>query len=129
MELYVGGKAQGKLAYVKQRHESEKVVVVEGPDAPNLRTLRKEDWVVWHGFHLWVRERMEKKQELETMLFQIVDGCLHLSIISDEVGNGIVPLSEEEREYRETVGRLLCKLAEKADRMERIICGVGQKIK
>ena len=50
-------------------------------------------------------------------------------IISDEIGNGIVPLEHEEREYRETTGRLLCELAEKADRVERIVCGIGERIK
>ena len=50
-------------------------------------------------------------------------------IISDEIGNGIVPMEHEEREYRELTGRLLCELANKADRVERIVCGIGERIK
>ena len=50
-------------------------------------------------------------------------------IICDEVGNGIVPLDSFEREYRERLGWLLCEIAAKAERVERIVCGIGQRIK
>ena len=50
-------------------------------------------------------------------------------IICDEVGSGIVPLDSFEREYRERLGRLLCEIAAKAERVERIVCGIGQRIK
>ena len=50
-------------------------------------------------------------------------------IISDEVGNGIVPIEAFEREYRERTGRILVELAKKAEEVERVICGIGQKIK
>lgn len=50
-------------------------------------------------------------------------------IISDEVGNGIVPMEKEERAYREVLGRILIEAASKADRVERVICGLGQRIK
>ncbi|MBP6421033.1 MAG: bifunctional adenosylcobinamide kinase/adenosylcobinamide-phosphate guanylyltransferase, partial [Agathobacter sp.] len=42
---------------------------------------------------------------------------------------GIVPLDSFEREYRERLGRLLCEIAAKAERVERIVCGIGQRIK
>ena len=50
-------------------------------------------------------------------------------IISDEIGNGIVPMDAFEREYRERTGRILVDLANKAEEVERVICGLGQKIK
>ena len=56
-------------------------------------------------------------------------GLQPLSSLGDEIGNGIVPMEHEEREYRELTGRLLCELANKADRVERIVCGIGERIK
>lgn len=50
-------------------------------------------------------------------------------IISDEIGNGVVPMDTFERKYREETGRLLIKLAEEAEEVERILCGIGQRIK
>lgn len=50
-------------------------------------------------------------------------------IICDEIGNGIVPIEPFEREYRERVGRILVQLAKRAEGVERVICGIGQRIK
>lgn len=50
-------------------------------------------------------------------------------IICDEVGLGIVPADKEERIYRQAVGRLCCRLAERADSVERVFCGIGMRIK
>lgn len=36
---------------------------------------------------------------------------------------------KNERIYREKTGRLQCMLAQKADEVIRVICGVGQRIK
>lgn len=59
----------------------------------------------------------------------MLDAYRDCIIICDEVGNGIVPASPAEREYRERVGRILITLAQKAEEVERVICGIGQKLK
>ncbi len=48
-------------------------------------------------------------------------------LISDEIGNGIVPMDAFEREYREQTGRILIELAKEAEEVTRVICGIGQK--
>lgn len=50
-------------------------------------------------------------------------------LICDEVGGGIVPMKKEDRIYRETVGRALCCAVKKSDRVERVMCGIGQCLK
>ncbi len=57
------------------------------------------------------------------------ENCPNCVIISDEIGNGIVPVDAFERTYRERTGRILVQLAGQAEEVERVICGVGQKIK
>ena len=54
------------------------------------------------------------------------DNCV---IISDEIGNGIVPMDKKEREYRERTGRILAEIAKMADEVVRVVCGIEQKIK
>ena len=46
-----------------------------------------------------------------------------------EVGNGIVPLDPGERAWREAVGRLSCALAERADAVVRMVCGIPVVLK
>ena len=110
MELYIGGYAQGKLAYVQEKYK--------GQDALSVKDL-----------HLWVKQLLQEKKPAEEIVLQYCREHPDCIFICDEIGNGIVPLAAEEREYRERVGRLLITLAKEAKTVERIVCGIGQKIK
>lgn len=110
MKLYIGGYAQGKLSYVQQKHKGEKAPIV-------------------NDLHLWVKQLLKEQKPAEEIVLQYYKEHPDCIFICDEIGNGIVPMEAEEREYRERVGRLLITLAEEAETVERIICGIGQKIK
>ena len=46
-----------------------------------------------------------------------------------EVGSGVVPLGRDERAWRERAGRLACELAQRADRVVRMVCGIPTDLK
>ena len=46
-----------------------------------------------------------------------------------ELGGGIVPIDPEEREKRERAGRLACLLAERAEVVVRVFCGIPKVLK
>lgn len=50
-------------------------------------------------------------------------------VIATEVGGGVVPMDADERRYREQAGRLACLLAERADTVVRVCCGIPQVLK
>ena len=50
-------------------------------------------------------------------------------VISTEVGGGVVPVDAGERSAREAAGRLACLLAERADTVVRVFCGLPMAIK
>lgn len=50
-------------------------------------------------------------------------------VICNEVGCGVVPMAPDERAWRETVGRACCALAQVADKVIRVQCGIGVVIK
>ncbi len=50
-------------------------------------------------------------------------------VIMNEIGCGIIPLEKSEREWRETVGRAGCILAEKTETVYRVCCGIATIIK
>ena len=133
MKLVIGGYAQGKLKYVLEKYNLRNgsvwdAVLPDQEEGMNDLVLLDKTMIINH-FHLWVKERIlaDGCPEEETMAF--LDVCRDCIIICDEVGNGIVPMEPFEREYRERVGRLLIRLAEQAEEVERVICGIGQKIK
>ncbi len=127
MKLVIGGYAQGKLTYVLEKYGLQEDVVWDGilPDD----ALYGQKTVVINHLHSWVRERILDggctEREIESFLHHFED-CI---LISDEIGNGIVPSDAFERAYRERVGRILISLAKRAEEVERVICGIGQKIK
>ena len=127
MKLIIGGTAQGKLEYVLFKHDVQKYRVWDGV-LPN-HTKCNGNIVIINHFHQWVKSRIESLGDPEDEIMSFLDCNEDCIIICDEIGNGIVPIDPFEREYRERVGRILVQLAKRAEEVERIICGIGQKIK
>ena len=50
-------------------------------------------------------------------------------VIATEIGCGVVPIDPVERERREAAGRLSCLLAERAETVVRVCCGLPQLLK
>lgn len=134
MRLFIGGFSQGKLSYVLQKCEKP-FVVIDGDETESLHAMEiQENSLVWNHFHLFVRSKLYQHEdwESEDIIREangVCESYLQCSIICDEVGNGIVPIDAFERKYREMVGRVCCILAQQAESVERIHCGLGIKLK
>ena len=55
--------------------------------------------------------------------------CRYAVVVATEVGGGVVPVDPEERERRERAGRLSCLLAQRAETVIRVQCGLPQLLK
>lgn len=111
MILIVGGTGQGQLEFARSMTSEEHILA---------------------DYHLEIREKLmqgETPERLIRMSEERVMSHPQLVITMDEVGCGIVPMEAFEREYRECCGRVSCVLAQKADAVYRMICGIPQKIK
>lgn len=127
MELYIGGTAQGKLSYVRQQTGLGEEAIVVRPE--ELAGYAGSKRVIFYQFQEWFRKEIEQEKNPEETMERMVEMHPQLLIICNEVGNGIVPLARKEREYRERLGRYLCRLAARAVRVERIVCGIAQRLK
>ncbi len=119
MILYTGGYGQGKLAYALERHKGS---VFDGgsdsiEDIGNCNIINK--------YNLLVKRLLA--EGIDPLEF--TRGVNADVVIGDEVGCGIVPINRDDTIYRESVGRCMCLLAEKSERVVRIICGMGMVIK
>lgn len=112
MTLIIGGIGQGKLAYVLQKTGYTPEDVAYHPTDAQSRPI-------FAGVECWV--------DLDVDLLLAKNP--HAILLCCEVGCGVVPVKPEERVWREQVGRLCCQLAEKADRVERIFCGLPMVLK
>lgn len=130
MELYIGGCFQGKTAYVKNKYPDIKLL--DENTFEELFDLKGSEVRVWNHFHLAVLKLFQRgmdAEEIKGKILSILDRNENLVIISDEIGNGIVPMEKLQRTYREETGRLLIEIAKRSDHVERIICGMAQVIK
>ena len=123
MILIIGGAYQGKTEYAKEKYgvNTDRIYDAEIPK-------ETEGLFIIDYLHEYIKKQMKEGKDPETELLELKDlpGCI---LISNEIGNGIVPMDPFEREYREKTGRILIKLAKEAKEVIRVSCGIGQKLK
>ena len=84
---------------------------------------RKEDLAEHVQDMVWADMTEENLTTLAQELSQ------HKVVIATEVGSGVVPIDAEERAKRELAGRLNCLLAERAETVVRVFCGLPLVLK
>lgn len=130
MKLVIGGYAQGKLNTVLQNMQQDYVVFDgEIPGDEQLSEIKDDTSIILNHFHCWIRACLKEGENPEERVKALFNERKDFIIISDEIGNGIVPVEAFEREYRECAGRILIELAARADEVVRVICGIQQTIK
>lgn len=132
MDLIIGGFAQGKLEYAKKQYT--KHTVVDDSEYNNLLNMSvdEDETLIWNNLHLCIRDLLVRGAELgvvDDYVFSVVARFPNLVIISDEIGNGIVPLDEQDRIWREATGRILCRVASESNRVVRVVCGIPTVLK
>lgn len=142
MELYIGGISQGKLQYVcnKKHISRDSIEICDGAVCSMKEILSKRIINQFHLFikRLWMEEivgeaNLKTPSTPQDMASAFIEVLIAENpsavIICNEVGYGIVPMDKTDRIYRETVGRCLCRVAEYSTSVERIVCGLGMKLK
>ena len=109
MKLYIGGAYQGQ----------EELARLENPES-----------TIFTDFHETIRaavltDKLEPREFARQFCAQHPDAI----IVANEVGAGVVPMTAEDRAFREAVGRALCIVAQTAHQVTRCVCGIGVRIK
>lgn len=114
MILITGGAYQGKGAFAKE-----------------LKTKRgtQADVVVIEHIHMLVAQILREGRDPYPEIEQMLETHPNAIITVNELGCGIVPMEAFERKWRETTGRLCCFLAERAEEVYRVTCGIAVRIK
>lgn len=89
--------------------------------ALNLTDSELAQRAVWD-----VQDLAAKTEDLAALAESL---CRYDIVIATEVGGGVVPVDAGERAFREAAGRLSCLLAERADTVIRVYCGLPQLLK
>lgn len=128
MILITGGSFSGKREYAEKTFGLARECFRDGNE------IGKDDLFQAEGvfdFHRYVRRFLTGKseEELDAFVEKLLREDPDIIVISDEVGCGVVPLDREDRIYREAVGRTCSAIARRADRVDRVVCGLGSILK
>ena len=121
MMLFVGGCHQGKAAYAAAstgRTPRPCATPEEALTSPAI-----------DGFHQLCRAILEAGGDLNAFVDRLLTENPGAVGVCDEIGLGVVPLDPFERRWREETGRALCRLAAASERVERVCCGLGVRLK
>lgn len=118
MIFITGGAYQGKYSYARENYSKEYMIINAYQDIVRKQMLEGKNPI----------------NEAESLLNRCGSEAGDVSmdrlvIICDEVGGGIVPMDEFERDYRENVGRIACFFAGRAEKVLRIVCGIPVELK
>ena len=108
MILIIGAKASGQIEYARNNYPEKKMLI---------------------NLHLIIREKLSAGEVIYDYINDIANKYADGIIISDVIGEGIVPVDRFEEEWREKTGRTLIYLAGRSDEVIRTVCGIGQRIK
>ena len=82
-----------------------------------------------HGFQEFVKRWLKAGRSPKDLTAAILEENKDIIIVCDEIGCGLVPVDAFEREYREETGRIMTALAEHAEWVDRVVCGIGMRIR
>lgn len=120
MILVIGGRASGKRLVAQQRFGLD-AQIVSPEEALHSPCIDQ--------FHEIIRQLLERKEDSEQYVEKLIRQNPEAVVLCDEVGMGIIPLSREERLWREAVGRACCQIAAQASQVIRVVCGLEQQLK
>lgn len=141
MILITGGRYQGKLAWAQEyllRREGTAVSADAIWDGGNGFPPSWDGIRIFTGLPRLVQKILREEsdswdpRDLSADPLQTLADILDrpgLIVITEEMGNGIVPMDAADRHLREEVGRLGCRLAVRAEGVYRVLCGIPQRIK
>ena len=135
MYVILGGAYNGKRAYVEQliaQMPLKELVVCEGV-LPNATVASPDKRFIISEFEKIVLPLLDQPEEqVAQQIFEqikrVTQQCEVFCICTD-MSRGVVPIEKQERQLRDTCGRVYQKLCQEADTVVRVWYGIPQMLK
>lgn len=126
MYLITGGAYQGKTDYTVSTFRIDERNIADGKTVV-IEEINK--FLCIKNFHILVKRMIKAGKTSEEMKIIVDSLDENTIIITDEIGNGIVPINRFERNWREQTGRLCCYIASISRKVIRLSGGIPVIIK
>ena len=107
MRFVIGGADSGKRDFVRENYGIDEILIADYDSVLTAKAV--------YGFHIFIKKMMADGKDIVAVVDEISEKNHDITIISTEIGYGVVPMDKGDREWRETVGRTCCYIAKKAD--------------
>lgn len=125
--MVIGGFSQGKRAYAEKLYPNIKWT--DGTNCSFEELFFCEGIINFHEYiRRWMKNR-EGTERAEELAEDMIERNPGLILVCSEIGCGLVPADPFDRMYREETGRICTKLALFSERIDRVVCGIGTRIK
>lgn len=126
MRFIIGGAHQGKTDFAVKKYGLSTAEIADG-ETVDIHGITNFKCV--KNYHLLIKKILKNGEDPIEFTEKIIAENPDMIIIMNEIGGGIIPIEKSERIWREQVGSVGCMLAENAESVERIVCGICTKIK
>ncbi len=127
MKLIIGGAFQGKGDYAKETYGGT-VYDCRLPENKDKLDLDLSADII-DGLEAFTRLYAEEQLEAADWLRAHEAALADKVFVCDDISQGLVPMDPVDRAWREMNGRALLYLAGIAERVERVFCGIPQRLK
>ena len=105
MRFVIGGADSGKRDFVRENYGIDEILMADYDSVLTAKAV--------YGFHIFIKKLMADGKDIVAVIDEISEENHDITIISTEIGYGVVPMDKGDREWRETVGRTCCYIAKK----------------
>lgn len=126
MKMVIGGACQGKKSYAQRVYPG--ISWCDGAECTTEELLSCQGV---YGFEQFIRRWLAENRDRQPgeLAEAIIAANPGLIVVTAEIGYGLVPVDAFDRYYREAVGRICTELAGFSERVDRVLCGIGTRIK
>lgn len=124
MILVIGGAYAGKTEFVKNYFRLSDADIQEASETENFQNA-----TCIRNYHILIQKLCKENADPLAFTERLIQENPDCIVITNEIGCGIVPLDKSERLWREACGKSACLLAERVEKVIRIICGIPIVIK
>ncbi|MEG1448379.1 MAG: bifunctional adenosylcobinamide kinase/adenosylcobinamide-phosphate guanylyltransferase [Oscillospiraceae bacterium] len=126
MILIIGGIYQGKTTFAKKEFNllDSQIISGEFVCGNNLENIKCID-----NLELLARKCLDENIDVFELIDKIINDNKDMVFVCAEVGCGIVPMDKRDRLYRDMVGKLSSKIADKSEKVIRLFASIPTVLK
>ena len=125
MILIIGGMYQGKRDYAIKRFKISEKDIFHCDEAISVTPKG----LICNEIDKWILALLKDGADVEAAVRRYADENPEIIIICNDISCGIVPVDPLMRAWRESVGRTMIMLAQEAQEVIRLFCGIATTIK